>query len=137
MELVFNRKEMAESMKMVSRAAGNLSALPVLSNVLISAAQDPLGDLSSSSGSDGNSIYLAATDLEIGIRTRIAGQITENGAILLPVKTFASVINALSEDDVTLAASNGRARICSQKGEFKMIGTSAIEFLHHSWAKLT
>ena len=128
MELVFSRKDIMAAMKMVSGAAGKLSALPVLSNVLISATQDPLGNLSSSSGSNGDSIYLAATDLEIGIRTRIAGQIMESGAILLPVKTFASVIDALWEDDVKLVVSNGRARICSQKGEFKMVGTSADEF---------
>ncbi len=128
MELVFSRKDMAKAIKMVGRVAGKSSALPVLSNVLISAAQDPLGNLSSSSGSNGDSIYLAATDLEIWVRTRIAGQIMENGAILLPVKMFTSVINALSEDDVTLVTSSARARICSQKGEFKMVGTSALEF---------
>ena len=128
MELVFSRKDIMAAIKIVGGAAGKSSALPVLSNVLISAAQDPLGNLSSSSGSNGDSIYLAATDLEIGIRTWIAGQITESGAILLPVKTFASVISALSEDDVKLVVSNGRARICSQKGEFKMVGTSALEF---------
>ncbi len=128
MELVFSRKDIMAAMKMVSGAAGKSSALPVLSNVLISAAQDPLGNLSSNFGSNGASIYLAATDLEIGIRTRIAGQITESGAILLPVKTFAGVIGALWEDDVKLVVSNGRARICSQKGEFKMVGISADEF---------
>jgi len=127
MELVFSRKDMMTAMKMVSRAAGKSSALPVLSNVLISAAQDPLGNVSNCSN-NGDSIYLAVTDLEIGIRTWIPGQITETGAIGLPVKTFASVIGALSEDDVKLAASNGRARICSSNGEFKMVGTSAGEF---------
>jgi len=128
MELVFNRNDVTEAMKMVSGAAGKVSALPVLSNVLISAAQDPLGNLSGSSEGDGDSIYLAATDLEIGMRTRIAGQITESGAILLPARTFTDVVGALREDDVRLVVSNGRARICSQKGEFKMKGTSAVEF---------
>jgi len=128
MELVFSRKNMAKAMKMVSRAAGKSTALPVLSNVLISAAQDPLWNMSGASGNNGASIYLAATDLETGIRTRIPGQIMENGAIGLPVKTFASVINALSEDDVKLITSNSRARIHSRKGEFKMVGVSADEF---------
>ena len=128
MELVFSRKDMMSAMKMVSRAAGKSSALPVLSNVLVSAAQDPLWSMLGSSGDNGDGFYLAATDLEVGIRMKVPGRIIENGAITLPARTFASVISALSEDDVKLVTANGRARIHSEKGEFKMVGTSADEF---------
>jgi len=127
MELVFNRRDMTKAMKMVGGAVGKSSALPVLSNVLISAVQDPLWSTSDNS-SDGDSIWLAATDLETGIRTRIPGQVIDNGAILLPASTFARVISALSKDDVKLITSNGRARIHSKSGEFKMVGMSADEF---------
>ncbi len=128
MELIFSRKDMDRAMKMVSRAAGKSSALPILSTVLISATQDPLWSASESSQNHRDIIYLAATDLETGIRMRIPGQIMESGAIALPVKTFASVISALSEDEVRLATSDGKARIRCHNGEFKIAGASADEF---------
>ena len=59
--------------------------------------------------------YVAATDLEMGIRTRIPGQIVESGAITIPAKEFASVIKALSAAEVKLIASVDRARICCER----------------------
>ena len=127
MELVFSRKAMAEAMKMASRTAGRSSGLPVLSNVLIS-AHDPLWSMWDNSQSNGDNIYLAATDLEIGVRMKIPGQILQQGSVTLPVKTFASFINALSEDDVKLVSTNGKAKIRSEKGEFSITGASADQF---------
>ena len=128
MELVFNRKEMAQAMGIMIRAVGKASALPILSSVLISAAQDPLWNMFGDSGNNGDSIHLAATDLETGIRARVTGQIKQEGAIALPAKTFADIVRALSEDEVKLTATNGKARIQSQNGEFKMVGIPADEF---------
>ena len=127
MELVFSRSDMTQAMKRASRATGRSSGLPVLSNVLI-VTHDPLWNISDNSQNNGNGIYLAATDLEMGIRMKILGQVIEQGAITLPVKTFASFINALSEDDVKLVSANGRAKIHSKKGEFSMVGASADQF---------
>jgi len=127
MELVFSRKTMAEALKMAGRAAGRSSGLPVLSNVLI-VTHDPLWGMWDNSQNNGDNIYLAATDLEIGVRMRIPGQVVQQGAITLPVKTFASFINALSEDDVKLASTNGKAKIRSEKGEFSITGASADQF---------
>ncbi|MFC1714368.1 DNA polymerase III subunit beta [Candidatus Poribacteria bacterium] len=127
MELVFSRSDMAQAMKMASRAAGRSSGLPVLSNVLIS-AHDPLWSMWDSSQNNGNSIYLAATDLEIGVRMKIPGRVTQPGAITLPVKTFTSFMDALSADDVKLVSTNGRAKIHSEKGKFSITGASADQF---------
>jgi len=127
MELIFSRSDMAQAMTMASRATGGSSGLPVLSNVLI-VTHDPLWSMSDSSQNNGNSIYLAATDLEIGIRMKIQGRVVQQGAITLPVKTFASFMDALSEDDVKLVSTNGRAKIHSEKGEFSITGASADQF---------
>jgi len=128
MELAFSRRDMMTAMKMVAGAAGKPTALPVLSSVLISAAQDPLWKVVNNSRNGGDSIYLAATDLETGIRTMIPGRIKHDGAIALPVRTFADVVSALSQDEVKLIATNGKARIQSENGEFKIVGISADEF---------
>jgi len=131
MELVFSRKDMDRAMKMVSRVAGKPAILPVLSHVLISAGRDRSSRMRGwdmSEGLNGDRIYVAATDLEMSIRTGIPGQIMEGGAIAIPARTFASVINALVEEEVKLIASGDKARICCDKGEFKMVGMSVHEF---------
>jgi DNA polymerase-3 subunit beta len=128
MEIVFSRRDMSKAMGIVSRTAGRSSGLPVLASVLISAARDPLWDILGATGDGDDSIYLAATDLEVGIRTRIPGRVTENGGIALPAKEFASVISALSQDDVKLTTSGGKARISCGKGEFRIAGIPAEEF---------
>jgi len=128
MELVFSRKDMAKAMQMAGGAVGKAAILPVLSNVLISAERDPLWYMLGHEGDGKGSIYVAATDLEIGIRTRIPGHATESGAITIPAKEFASVIKALPQEDVKLIASQDRARIRCEKGEFKMVGISASQF---------
>jgi len=128
MELVFSRKDMAKAMGIVDRAVARSNVLPVLSNVLISAGHDPLSGVLSRAADEEDSIYVAATDLEMGIQTRIPGQVIENGAITLPAKTFASVIKALSKEEVKLIAAKDKARICCQNGEFKVVGVPADEF---------
>lgn len=98
MELVFSRKEMDKAMGMVSRVAGKAAILPVLSHVLISTQSDMLWNIGDAGdGHDG--IYLAATDLEVGTRTKIFGRVIEGGAVALPARTFASVVNALAEEE--------------------------------------
>ena len=73
MELTLSRKDAVKAIKVVGRATGKSSALPVLSNVLISTTHDPLWNGSGGSQNDEDSIYLAATDMETGICARISG----------------------------------------------------------------
>ncbi len=128
MDIVFSRRDMDRALRIVVRTAGRSSGLPVLASVLISAVQDPLWDILGATEDGDESIYLAATDLEVGIRIRIPGRVIENGVIAIPAKEFASVISALSQDDVKLTTSGDKARIRCGKGEFGMTGIPAEEF---------
>jgi DNA polymerase-3 subunit beta len=72
----------------VSHAVASRSPLPVLTNILLT-TQD-------------GQLQLAATDLEIGITTRVGAKIEEEGAITLPAKLLTDVIGGLPNDKVTL-----------------------------------
>ena len=74
MELTFRKEDMMAQIKMVNMAVGN-SPIPILSNLLISTTHDPLAGLLGSTAN--GKIYLAATDLEIGIRVSVDGQVTD------------------------------------------------------------
>ena len=128
MELIFGKEDVAEAMKAVSKAVGK-SPIPILTNVLISAAYDPLPDLLKATQETDNGIYLAATDLEIGIRASVPGQVIEGGAIALPAREFASIVRETSHKDMRLVTKpDGKARIECGSAQFRIAGLPADEF---------
>ena len=72
MELIFEREKLWEAMQIVGSVAASRNTLPILANVLIRAADDQ--------------IQLAATDLEVGIKSVVQGEVVEPGSITVPAK---------------------------------------------------
>lgn len=128
MELIFRKEDMAVAMKTVGKAVGK-SSIPILTNVLISAAYDPLPGLLRTTQETDSGIYLAATDLEIGIRASVPGQVVESGAIALPAREFAGMIRETSNMDIHLiTSSGGRVRVECGSAQFRIAGLPADEF---------
>lgn len=113
-------------MKTVVAIVSSNSPLPILNNLLISTADDPLELLRS----EPEKIYIAATDLEMGIRASISGQIIDGGAITIPAKKFANIVRELPQDsDVRISStSNDRAVIECGTAKFKLAALPADEF---------
>jgi len=132
MELTFRRDDMEDALKDVIRATGSRS-LPILASVLIS-ANDPLPGLLKPHSPDkaqetDSGIHLAATDLEIGIRASIPGQVIESGAIALPAREFIGMMTETAYSDVRLVADHdGKARVECGSAQFKIKGLPADEF---------
>jgi len=128
MELVFKKEDMMDAMKTVSRAAGD-SYIPILSNVLISTARDPLPGLLKPETDGDDGIYLAATDLEIGIRASVPGQVIEGGAVTIPARKFAAMVKEMPGSDVHLVATaSDRVNIDCGPARFRLAGLPADEF---------
>jgi DNA polymerase-3 subunit beta len=88
MKLSCLQENLKRGVAMVSHAVAGKSPLPVLSHILLATQEGQL--------------QLAATDLEIGIKTRIGAKIEEEGAVTVPAKLFSDVIGSLPNDRVTL-----------------------------------
>jgi DNA polymerase-3 subunit beta len=88
MKLSCLQENLKRGVAMVSHAVAGKSPLPVLSHILLATHEGQL--------------QLAATDLEIGIKTRIGAKIEEEGAVTVPAKLFSDVIGSLPNDRVTL-----------------------------------
>ncbi|MBA3873164.1 MAG: DNA polymerase III subunit beta [Chloroflexota bacterium] len=80
--------KLAKGLSIVARAVENRPTLPVLGNILI-ATEDAR-------------VKLAATNLEMSITTWIGAKVEKEGAITLPAKTFADLVNNLSPERVDL-----------------------------------
>jgi len=127
MELTFRKEDMMAQMKIVNMAVGN-SPIPVLSNLLISTTYDPLAGLLGT-GTDGK-IYMAATDLEIGIRVSVNGQVADGGSITIPAKKFAAMVREIPDSAEIHLVTNadGKVNITSGSAKFRIAGLPADEF---------
>jgi DNA polymerase-3 subunit beta len=116
MELTFEKGDLLYSLQVLQGVAGGRNTLPILSNVLIHAA--------------GGTIECMATDLEVGIRMKVEGTITEEGAITVSAKKLGDIVKELPVDKpINLATTaNDRVEITCGDGVYKIIGLPDEEF---------
>jgi DNA polymerase III subunit beta len=89
----------------VSRAVATKTALPVLSNVLLS--------------TDDGRLKIAATNLEIGITTWVPAAVEQEGSITVDARLLTDFINTLPNDTVQLSSDNVRFSLAVQCGRDK------------------
>ena len=88
MKISTQREALFTQLQTVTRAASTRSAVQALSGVQVLA------------GADG--IELRATDMEIGLRVPLAGEVVREGGVVLPARLLVDVIRALPGDSVSL-----------------------------------
>jgi DNA polymerase-3 subunit beta len=96
------QENLQRALSQVSRAVATKTALPVLSNVLLVAEQGQL--------------KIAATDLHIGITTRIPAGIEEEGRITVDARLLGEFVNTLPNEPVELSTSGSRAMLSVKCG---------------------
>jgi DNA polymerase-3 subunit beta len=89
----------------VSRAVATKTALPVLSNVLLS--------------TDEGRLRIAATNLEIGITTWVGASIDEEGKITVDARLLSEFVNTLPNAPVQLSVEAPRTVLAVQSGRDK------------------
>jgi DNA polymerase III subunit beta len=88
MKLSTRRDALFAQLQTVTRAASTRSAVQALSGVQIQAAA--------------GAIELRATDMEIGLRVPLEGEVAREGAVVLPARLLVDVVRALPADELTL-----------------------------------
>ena len=116
MELTFEKHDILHALQILQGVASGRNTLPILSNVLIQAA-------------DGK-IECVATDLEVGIKIKVEGAIQEDGAITVSAKKLADIVKELPEDNAInlVTTANDRVEITCGDGVYKIIGLPDEEF---------
>ena len=122
MELIFEREDLWEAMQIAGNVAASRNTLPILSNVLIRAVDDH--------------IQLAATDLEVGVKAAVKGEIVEAGSITVPAKKLVDIVRELPSTSnsgeaakvklTTLA--NDRVELNCESARFRIVGLTDEEF---------
>ncbi len=88
MKITTRRDALFGQLQTVTRAASTRSAVQALSGVQVLATQ--------------GAIELRATDMEIGLRVPLQGEIVREGSVVLPARLVVDVIRALPGDEVSL-----------------------------------
>ena len=88
MKISVARDELVAKLGVVSRAVSTRGTVQVLSGILLRA--------------DGDVLKLAATDMELSLRTTLDAQVDGDGAVVIPGKPLVELARLLPESDVTI-----------------------------------
>lgn len=115
MKFQINQDHFSNGLQQVLNVVATRSTMPILSNVLIEAAE--------------GHISLTTTNLDLGIRSRIKAEVSDTGSITLPVRKLATIVRELPQADVFVeSGDNNQAKITSGGSLFKIMGIGADEF---------
>src|ERR671922_290859 len=88
MKVVCQRDELAQKLGIVSRAVSTRATVQILSGVLLRA--------------DAGRLHLAATDMELSLRSTLEAQIAGDGAVVVPGRLLVDLVRLLPDNDVTI-----------------------------------
>lgn len=114
MKFICTQENLSKGLAIVGHIASKNTSLPILNNILLKA--------------DGGVIQLSATNLEIGITSRIRGKIEKEGVCTIPGKVFTDYISLLDDTTLTLEQSDANLLVRSEKGDTKLHGLPAEDF---------
>lgn len=115
MKLICSKQNLLYGVNIVSKAVPTRTTMAILECILIDASA--------------NEIKLTANDMELGIETKIEGQIEERGIIALDAKIFSEIVRKLPDSNVTIETdSNFKTTITCEKAKFNIVGKSGDDF---------
>ncbi len=108
------QQDLLPKLQSVSRSVGIRATLPVLANILIE--------------TESGKLKLSATNLELGVVKLVKAQVSEEGSVTVPAKTFLEIISSLNNNELILESSNEQLKVSSKNFAATINGISASEF---------
>ena len=115
MKLTCSKSNLLHGVNIVSKAVPTRTTMAILECILIDASA--------------NEIKLTANDMELGIETKIEGEIAERGVIALDAKIFSEIVRKLPDSDVVIETdASFKTTITCEKAKFNIVGKSGDDF---------
>lgn len=115
MKIVCSKSDLLKSVNIVMKAVPSKTTMPILECILIDAST--------------NEIKLTSNDMELGIETKVNGEILDKGIIALDAKIFSEIIRKLPENDIVIETdAKLQATITCEKAKFNISGKSGEDF---------
>lgn len=124
MKLICSKANLLKGVNIVSKAVPSKTTMSILECILIDASA--------------NEIKLTANDMELGIETKIDGEILQKGIIAVDAKVFAEIVRKLPDNDVTIESnSTYQISITCEKAHFNISGKSGEDFSYLPYIEKT
>ena len=124
MKLICSKANLLKGVNIVSKAVPTRTTMNILECILIDASTDE--------------IKFTANDMELGIETKIEGEIVEHGIIALDAKIFSEIVRKLPDNEVTIETDNSfQTMITCEKAKFNIIGKSGEDFSYLPYVERT
>src|SRR6266542_4430482 len=88
MKVVCRRDELAQKLGVVARAVSTRASVQILSGVLLRA--------------EAGRLHLAATDMELSLRSSLDAQVEGDGAVVVPGRLLVDLVRLLPDSEVTI-----------------------------------
>lgn len=115
MELTVGKADLQKELQLCQGVVEKRSTIPILSNVLLRAA-------------DGR-LQIAATDLDVTILSSTAARIATPGGVTIEAKRLFDIVRSLPDDDVHIALQeNNSVSVESGTAKFRLLGLPAEDY---------
>src|SRR5713101_6784455 len=88
LKVVCQRDELTQKLGIVSRAVSSRASMQILSGVLLQA--------------EAGRLHLAATDMELSLRSSLEAQVEGEGAVVVPGRLLVDLVRLLPDSEVTI-----------------------------------
>ena len=106
MELVVRKNDLLRELQLFQGIVERKNTIPILANVLIEA--------------DGKEVRMAATDLEVGLRSRCDASVAKSGSLTLPAKKLYEILKALPDTDVRIEEDRNGVKVAADRFDSRM-----------------
>ena len=115
MEIGVKREDLLHGLYLVQGVVERRTPQPVLAHVLIE--------------SDGDQVGMSATDMEVGVRCRVAAKVKKGGAVTANARKLYEIAREVTADEVTLKASTaGWVELHAGRSKFKVVSLDPKDF---------
>ncbi len=96
------------------RFTGRHITLPILSYILLTASE--------------SGIFITATNLEMGVRIKIAGKIQKPGTIVIPSKHFSQILQSIKDENIILESKQNHVLLHTNSSDITLNSLSPSDF---------
>ena len=115
MKLICSKANLVQGVNIVMKAVPSKTTMAILECILIDATT--------------NEIKFTANDMELGIETKVEGDIISKGMVALDAKIFSEIVRKLPDNEVSIETDeNYRTTITCEKAVFTIAGKSGDDF---------
>jgi DNA polymerase-3 subunit beta len=124
MKLICSKSNLLRGVNIALKAVPSKTTMAILECILIDAST--------------NEIKFTSNDMELGIETKVEGEIIEKGIIAIDAKIFSEIVRKLPDNDVTIETDeNLKTTITCEKAKFNISGKSGEDFSYLPYIEKT